>query len=122
MNAVVEELKSRAWDAHAGGDASRSQALHEAALLVEKPHPVASITVYSKPTGCFACINTKRWLKTRGIDFVEEDITTEANLEAARSLGYQEAPVVIATVDGVERHWSGFNPNELETYQKAVSA
>lgn len=82
-----------------------------------------SITVYSKPTGCQQCIATKRWLDKRDIPYTLEDITTDENHAAALSLGYAQAPVVIATTpqDG-ERHWSGFDTNELERYHKAIAA
>ena len=73
-----------------------------------------TVRVYSKPN-CQACEATKRWLTSRDVPFVVEDITTDDNLTAAKSLGYQEAPVVIVSqgTPGDEVHWSGFNPIEL---------
>lgn len=73
-----------------------------------------NITVYSKPN-CQQCTATKRWLTQHGVEFTEDDITTEDNLAAAKALGYQEAPVVIVSSEGVgsESHWSGFRPDKL---------
>lgn len=70
------------------------------------------ITVYSKPN-CQQCAATKRWLKQHGLVFLDDDIMTEENLEAAKSLGYLEAPVVIVNENGKETHWSGFRPDML---------
>lgn len=80
------------------------------------------VTVYSNP-GCQPCAATKRWLAQHDIPFDDINLQADiephgagANLEAARALGYREAPIVIASLDGVpgnELHWSGFNPNEL---------
>jgi glutaredoxin-like protein NrdH len=74
------------------------------------------VTVYSKPN-CQACTATKRWLTQRSIPFIEEDITEPGNLAAAKALGHLEAPVVVYG----DRHWSGFNPNELGLIERLAA-
>lgn len=77
-----------------------------------------TVTVYSK-SNCRQCDATKRWLKQRDVTFSEIDLTAdEKNLEAAKALGYQEAPVVVVGfgTPGDEAHWSGFDPNELNKH------
>jgi len=59
-----------------------------------------SITVYSKPR-CPQCDATYRALDKQGVSY-------------EKSLGYQQAPVVVAGED----HWSGFRPDRI----KAVAA
>lgn len=67
------------------------------------------VVVYEKPN-CQACRMTKRWLDKHGIEYETDDITTDANLTAARALGFMEAPVVMVGSDG----WSGFQPERLK--------
>ncbi|TFD61113.1 NrdH-redoxin [Cryobacterium sp. Hh7] len=77
--------------------------------------PTTTVTVYTK-TNCRQCVATKRWLTQRDIEFAEVDLlANEKDLEAAKSLGYQEAPIIIVGrgTPGDEVHWSGFNPNKL---------
>jgi glutaredoxin-like protein NrdH len=73
-----------------------------------------AITVYSKPM-CVQCDATKRALNKSGVAYDVVDITedTEA-LAHVKSLGYVQAPVVVAGED----HWSGFRPDKI----KAVAA
>ena len=68
-----------------------------------------TITVYSKPA-CVQCTATYRALDRLGVDYDIVDISqdTEA-LDRVRSLGYMQAPVVIAG----ERHWAGFRPDMI---------
>lgn len=84
----------------------------------------AIVTVYSNP-GCQPCRATKKWLTDRGIPFRDVDLQTNTtDLEAVLALGYREAPVVIASVDGTpaaEVHWSGFNPIELSKLHMAIA-
>lgn len=82
-----------------------------------------TVTVYSKDN-CRQCDATKRWLRQREIEFAEIDLVADENaLEAAKSLGYQEAPVVIVGfgAPGDEQHWSGFNPEELNKHLSTES-
>ncbi|NKN07133.1 glutaredoxin-like protein NrdH [Rhizobium laguerreae] len=68
-----------------------------------------SITVYSKPA-CVQCTATYRALDRLGIDYDIVDISQDAEaLDRVRSLGYMQAPVVIAG----EQHWAGFRPDMI---------
>ncbi|WP_241972822.1 glutaredoxin family protein [Cryobacterium cryoconiti] len=83
-----------------------------------------TVTVYSKDD-CRQCDATKRWLAARDVPFTVVDfLADEKNIEAAKALGYQEAPVVVVSfgVIGDEVHWSGFNPIELGKYLSVTVA
>ena len=68
-----------------------------------------AITVYSKPS-CVQCNATYRALDAKGIEYSVTDVSQDADaLEHVKSLGYMQAPVVIA--DG--EHWSGFRPDKI---------
>ena len=68
-----------------------------------------SVTVYSKPA-CVQCTATYRALDRLGVDYDLIDISQDAEaLDRVRSLGYMQAPVVIAG----ERHWAGFRPDMI---------
>lgn len=73
-----------------------------------------TITVYTKPA-CVQCNATYKALDKAGLPYEVVDITEDA---AARdyvmSLGYLQAPVVVAG----DEHWSGFRPDRV----KAVAA
>lgn len=69
-----------------------------------------TVTVYEKDN-CQACRMTKRWLDQHGIEYATDDITKPDNLEAAKSLGFMEAPVVMVGDTG----WSGFQPDKLKS-------
>jgi glutaredoxin-like protein NrdH len=73
-----------------------------------------AITVYSKPM-CVQCDATKRALTKSGVSYDVVDITEDAEaLAHVKSMGYVQAPVVVAGED----HWSGFRPDKI----KAVAA
>lgn len=68
-----------------------------------------SVVVYSKPA-CIQCDSTYRALDKKGIEYTVVDITQdEEALEMVRSLGYLQAPVVVAG----DTHWSGFRPDQI---------
>ncbi|KEC74718.1 UNVERIFIED_ORG: glutaredoxin-like protein NrdH [Rhizobium esperanzae] len=68
-----------------------------------------SVTVYSKPA-CVQCTATYRALDRLGVDYDIVDSSQDAEaLNRVRSLGYMQAPVVIAG----ERHWAGFRPDMI---------
>ncbi|HWT58644.1 MAG TPA: glutaredoxin-like protein NrdH [Rhizobium sp.] len=68
-----------------------------------------SVTVYSKPA-CVQCTATYRALDRLGVDYDIVDLSEDAEaLDRVRSLGYMQAPVVIAG----ERHWAGFRPDMI---------
>ena len=67
------------------------------------------VTVYSKPA-CVQCDATYRALDKHGIAYDVVDLTQDPTaLELVRSLGYLQAPVVIAG----NTHWSGFRPDQI---------
>jgi glutaredoxin-like protein NrdH len=68
-----------------------------------------SITVYSRPA-CVQCTATYRALDRAGLAYTPVDVSTDAEaLAYVQSLGYLQAPVVVAG----DRHWSGFRPDEI---------
>ncbi|MGO6790677.1 glutaredoxin-like protein NrdH [Rhizobium ruizarguesonis] len=68
-----------------------------------------TITVYSKPA-CVQCTATYRALDRQGVGYDIVDISQDAEaLDRVRSLGYMQAPVVIAG----EQHWAGFRPDMI---------
>ena len=70
-----------------------------------------AITVYSKPN-CVQCSATRRALDKAGLVYETVDISLDAEaLEQVTSLGYAQAPVVVAG----EEHWSGFRPDKIKT-------
>lgn len=74
-----------------------------------------SIIVYSKPA-CVQCDATKRALNKHGLDYEVVDLTQDPEaLASVRSLGYQQAPVVMAGGD----HWSGFRPDKIKALAAA---
>jgi len=68
-----------------------------------------TITLLAKPN-CVPCTATQRALDKSGLEYTKRDITEDPEAyELAMSLGYMQAPVVIAGDD----HWSGFRPDRL---------
>lgn len=68
------------------------------------------MVVYSKPD-CVQCVATYKALDRQGVAYEVVDITQDADaLRFVRSLGYQQAPVVVAG----EQHWSGFKPDKIK--------
>jgi len=67
------------------------------------------VTFYSKPA-CVQCDATYRALDKHGIDYRIVDLTQDPTaLGLVRSLGYLQAPVVVAG----DTHWSGFRPDQI---------
>ncbi|MDO5750609.1 MAG: glutaredoxin-like protein NrdH [Rothia sp. (in: high G+C Gram-positive bacteria)] len=68
-----------------------------------------AVTVYTKPQ-CVQCNMTYRALDAKGIEYTTVDVTQDAQaLEMVQSLGYMQAPVVVAG----DEHWSGFQPDKI---------
>ncbi|SIT09222.1 glutaredoxin-like protein NrdH [Paracoccus saliphilus] len=68
-----------------------------------------TITVYSKPA-CVQCTATTRALEARGLSYSVIDLTEDAEaMEHVTTLGYRQAPVVIAG----DAHWAGFRPDMI---------
>ena len=77
-----------------------------------------AITVYSKPN-CVQCSATYRALDKAGLRYETVDISLDVEaLEQVRTLGYAQAPVVVAGED----HWSGFRPDKIKTLALAVGS
>ena len=77
-----------------------------------------AITIYSKPN-CVQCTATYRAMDKAGLSYETVDISLDAQaLEQVKSLGYAQAPVVVAGED----HWSGFRPYKIKTLALAVES
>ncbi|MDN6428814.1 MAG: glutaredoxin-like protein NrdH [Propionibacterium sp.] len=76
-----------------------------------------AITVYSKPM-CVQCDATYRALDKQGLDYTSVDLTQDVEaLEFVKTLGYQQAPVVVAGED----HWSGYRPDRIKAAAAAAA-
>lgn len=68
------------------------------------------VTVYSKPN-CPQCSATVRKLKQNNVQFDSVDLMEDPSaLDFVKSLGYNQAPVVVVG----ETHWSGFRPDLID--------
>ena len=77
-----------------------------------------TVTVYTKPA-CVQCNATFRALDKQGTAYEKVDITTDPEArDYVMSLGYLQAPVVIAGT----QHWSGFRPDKLKQLASSSSA
>lgn len=74
-----------------------------------------TVTIYTKPAGCFGCTKTKQKFTDADIAFIEVDVTTNpAAFEyITEELGYSRIPVVVYDKDNTEDHWSGLNPDKI---------
>jgi glutaredoxin-like protein NrdH len=74
-----------------------------------------TVTIYTKPAGCFGCTKTRQKFAEAGVAFTEVDVTTnEAAFEyITEELGYSQVPVVVYDKDDTEDHWSGLNPDKI---------
>jgi len=71
---------------------------------------MAKIVVYSSNT-CPHCVTAKDYLKSKGIDFVEKNVSTD--MEARKELmgmGYMGVPIIMVDDKVIE----GFNKAKLE--------
>ncbi|PYE13464.1 ribonucleoside-diphosphate reductase class Ib glutaredoxin subunit [Williamsia limnetica] len=76
----------------------------------------ATITVYTKPA-CVQCNATYKALDKNNLDYNVVDITEDtAARDYVMSLGYLQAPVVVAGED----HWSGFRPDRIKAAAAAA--
>jgi glutaredoxin-like protein NrdH len=76
-----------------------------------------TITVYSQPV-CVQCNAVFRALDNTGVNYTKVDISTDPDArDYVLSLGYLQAPVVVA---GPDNHFSGFRPDRIT--QLATSA
>lgn len=73
-----------------------------------------TVTLYTLPD-CVQCTATKRELTKRRIPFDLVDLTTDGTAYAfVRSLGYRQAPVVVAD----DQHWAGFQPSKIQALEE----
>lgn len=80
----------------------------------------AAITLYSKPA-CVQCNATKLKFKKEGLvegeDYTLVDVSQDpAALEFIKSLGYMQAPVVYVSKPEGDRHWSGYDVEEIDEH------
>lgn len=69
-----------------------------------------TITVYTKPA-CVQCHATYKALDKQGLTYQVVDISADDDArDYVMSLGYQQAPVVVAG----DTHWSGFRPDRVK--------
>lgn len=69
-----------------------------------------SITIYTKPA-CVQCTATKKAFDKLGAPYTLVDLSQDpAAREYIMSLGYLQAPVVVAG----GHHWSGFRPDHIK--------
>jgi glutaredoxin-like protein NrdH len=74
-----------------------------------------TITLYTKPA-CVQCTATRKALDKSGVEYDVVDITEDpAARDYVMSLGYLQAPVVIAG----EQHWAGFRPDAIKSLSAA---
>lgn len=74
-----------------------------------------TVTVYTKPA-CVQCTATRKALDKNGVEYSVVDITEDPDArDYVMSLGYLQAPVVIAG----EQHWSGFKPDAIRSLRAA---
>lgn len=67
------------------------------------------VTILSK-SRCVQCDMSKKLMEREGVEFEERRMDEDpAALELAKSLGYLQAPVLIAG----DQHWSGFQPERI---------
>jgi len=78
---------------------------------------MTSVVLYTMPD-CPQCYATKRYLEKDSIEYSMIDISTdEKAFELVSSLGYKQAPVVVAG----DNHWSGFRPDKIASLKSLVA-
>ena len=68
-----------------------------------------TVQVYTLP-GCVQCKLTMNAMDRQGVPYEPVDMAIQENLDYAKSLGYQSAPVVLYG----DEHWSGFRPDLIQ--------
>ncbi|MCR8968579.1 glutaredoxin family protein [Facklamia sp. 7083-14-GEN3] len=72
------------------------------------------ITLYSK-TGCGQCVFLKRYLDSKGFNYLEKNVEEQSYLDEVKNLNCQSLPVVLI---GQSEPIVGFKPDLIE---KALS-
>ena len=71
---------------------------------------MAKIVVYSSNT-CPHCVTAKDYLKSKGIDFVEKNVSTDMDARTElMGMGYMGVPIIMVDDKVIE----GFNKAKLE--------
>ncbi|MBT0568593.1 glutaredoxin-like protein NrdH [Williamsia sp. CHRR-6] len=79
---------------------------------------MTAVTVYTKPA-CVQCNATYKVLDKQGIAYGVVDLTENAEaLEYVMSLGFVQAPVVVAG----DQSWAGFRPDRIKALAAAQAA
>lgn len=73
-----------------------------------------TVRVYTRPN-CQACEATKRRLTNRDIPFEADDITTEANLGAAKALGHRASTLRRRVKRHTRRRGVVVRPHPIQT-------
>jgi glutaredoxin-like protein NrdH len=85
------------------------------AISATKGGTQMAVTLYTKPA-CVQCTAARKALDKSGVEYDVVDITEDpAARDYVMSLGYLQAPVVIAG----EQHWSGFRPDAIKSLRAA---
>ena len=72
---------------------------------------MSEVVIYTMPN-CVQCNATKKYCDDKNIEYTTVDISTDPSAyNLVSSLGYKQAPVVIAG----DSHWSGFRLDMLAT-------
>lgn len=80
-----------------------------------------TVTVYTAGPACQACTMTKRHLDRINVPYTEIPIDSDDAIPAAAfELGFAQAPIVCASVDGVEQAWDGYRPDRLNALRGAA--
>lgn len=80
-----------------------------ATVTAIKSHSTTDIVVYTGPD-CADCMRTKNYLTSKGIGFLEVDITTDTTAaERLRAAGHARLPVV----ETPHATWAGIRPDKL---------
>lgn len=76
------------------------------------------IIIYTK-NHCVQCNATKNAMDRHGIDYQLINLDTQPEaIDALKSLGYRQVPVVMADGD----HWSGFRPDKIASLRQLAAA
>lgn len=71
------------------------------------------IIIYTK-ANCVQCNATKNAMDSKGLNYQLINLDSDPQaVETLRSLGYRQAPVVMAN----DEHWSGFRPDKIMALQ-----
>lgn len=82
------------------------------------------ITIFTKPN-CPGCVNTKLYLRSKGVPFIERDVAAEPEALAfvTGELGFKGAPVVyVEGASGDTAAWSDYRHDQLKELVRLYKA